>query len=180
MPQVHLYVAELLEAVRLAMGARNRAIPIWNHYWIRLSEGGLLQVLRDRFEEVGKMTLSDHGDSVFFSKLLTIEGYEKQGIGTLVVLLGVLYGTVVGKRYARLGETDTNAVKGGHFWGNLGLSEAYADIHSTLRKILEEQAVLARKLGLALDPGAVLVALNPTKSVQQAGTKKRSNSFGGL
>lgn len=177
MPQINLYLSELLEKVRTAMGSRGTSIQIWNHHWMRLSEGGVLQVLNDRFTEIGKMQISEGEGTVFFSKLLTTPGYEKQGVASLVVTLGILYALVKGARRLRLGETDTNAQKGGHFWTNLGLSEAYADTHETLRKMLYEQERLAQRLGVTIDPNAILVAATPT-FLGTATRTKRSSSFG--
>jgi hypothetical protein len=162
MPQINLYLAELLPKVREAMSTRGTAVKIWHHYGLRITEGGLLQVVKGGFEELGKMTLSERNQEVFFSKLLTNPRYEKQGIGTLVVTLGILYGMERNATSLRLGETDTNAQKGGHFWTVLGLSEAYATVHETLRKLLQEQRRLANKLGVTIDPNAILVAATPT------------------
>jgi hypothetical protein len=179
MPQVNLFIAELHEAIRTAMGARGTSVRIWDHYWIRLSPGGVLQVLKDGFQEMGKMKITENADSVFFSTLLTNPGFEKQGIGNLVVTLGILYGVVTGKPYLRLGETDTNAQKGGHFWTSLGLSEGHAGVGETLRKMLQVQAQTAQKLGVTIDPNAILVAANPANlsPPSSSGTRQRSSSF---
>ncbi|MDL5364049.1 hypothetical protein QSH18_00340 [Xanthomonas sp. NCPPB 2654] len=177
MPQINLYLSELLEKMREAMGSPGTSVQIWNHHWLRLSPGGVLQVSSDRFTEIGKMQISEGTDTVFFSKLLTTSGYEKQGVASLVVTLGILYAVVKGARRLRLGETDTNAQQGGHFWTNLGLSEAYADTREVLRKMLYEQARLALRLGVSIDPNAILVAATPT--FLGTGTRtKRSNSAG--
>lgn len=173
MQQINLYLSELLETMRTAMGARGTAVRIWNHYWVRLSPGGVLQVLKDGFEEMGKMQISEGQGSVFFSKLLTTPGYEKQGIGSLVVTLGILYAVVRGATTIRLGETDTDVQKGGHFWTNLGLSEAYASVNETLRKMLLGQVQNAHRLGVTIDPNAILVAANPVKRTTGTVVKRR-------
>lgn len=133
MDQINLYISELLPKVRAAMSARGTVVQIWHHYGLRISTGGVLQVIKGGFEELGKMVLSEKNQAVFFSKLSTDPRYEKQGIGSLVVTLGILYGLERNATSLRLGETDTNAQKGGHFWTVLGLSEAYATVHETLR-----------------------------------------------
>src|SRR5664279_4701805 len=107
MQQINLYIVELLEVIRTAIAARGTRVQIWNHYWVRLSTGGTLFVLKDGITELGKMQISATGQEVFFSKLLTADGYEKQGIGNLVVTLGILYAVVRGAARIRLGETDT-------------------------------------------------------------------------
>jgi hypothetical protein len=173
MQQINLYLTELLEKMRTAMGARGTAVQIWNHYWIRLSSGGVLQVLKDGFEEMGKMQISTGHQTIFFSKLLTSPGYEKQGIGALVVTLGILYGVIDGATYLRLGETDTNVQKGGHFWTSLGLSEGYSSVQGTLRNMLRVQVATAHKLGVTIDPNAILVAANPVKLVTATVSRRK-------
>ena len=55
------------------------------------------------------MRLSDQHGTVFFTKLLTKPGYTRQGIGTLVVTLGILFAVNRGATFVRLGEPEPRA-----------------------------------------------------------------------
>lgn len=180
MPQMNLYTTELLEAVGQALRTRGRCVHIWGDYWIKISTGDMIYVTKDShgFEVMGKLNLSTLDDTIYFSQLLTTPGYERQGIGSLVVTIGILCGHARGFRYARLGETDSNRQKGGHFWTTLHLSpvnNTRCDV--ALRYMLESQTATARKIGVMVDPNAVLVAFKPTKAATST-TRTRSSSFG--
>jgi GNAT superfamily N-acetyltransferase len=174
--QIHLYVSELLSTLSTAIET-GRPVQIWGDYWVRLT-GGQLMVLKNGFEKMGRMYLSRTGPTVFFSKLLTTPGYERQGIGSLVVLLGILYAHLVGAGLLRLGEEDVNRTQGGHFWLSLHLSDQVnTPIGTALEAMMESQRVLARKLNASLDPNAILVAFRPTRRGKKTTTRLRSRSF---
>jgi hypothetical protein len=157
----HLYVSELLEAMRNAIATPRRRIAIWGDYFVQFS-GATIAIVTSRGEPMGHMMVSELDGTVYFSKLLTSAGYERQGIGTLVVLMGILFAHIKGAGSLSLGETDTDAVKGGHFWRTLSLFDGVRTPGAAvLRALLDAQARLAQRLNASLDPNAVLVALHP-------------------
>jgi hypothetical protein len=160
----------LLEAMRTALATRG-PVPIWGDYYVRFS-GATIAVVTMRGEVMGQMMVSSGNGTVYFSKLLTKLGYEKQGIGTLVVLLGILYAHLIGAGSLRLGEEDSNRTQGGHFWTNLRLSDVTrTPVNTALTALLAAQARLAQRLNASLDPNAVLVALHPVRRFASGGRK---------
>ncbi|WEN15104.1 hypothetical protein PY254_00005 [Rhodanobacter sp. AS-Z3] len=125
-------------------------------------------------QRMGWMTLSREESTTCFSKLKTAVGYERQGIGSLVVALGVMFAVVKGDQYVKLGEPDT---QGGTFWTGIGLSEARNLTTTVLKRMLDTQQVLAGKLAVAIDPMAFLVEMHPTCTATGGG-RMRSNSAG--
>lgn len=178
MPQIHLYTNEMLKLINQVIGAGRGQKTIWGNYGFRLSngdQGGKLRVLKVPLTSIGSMVLSREGDdTTCFSTLKTDDGYEGQGIGSLVVMLGVLFAVAKNDTYVKLGESDTNLEKGGHFWTSIGLSESKQPVSVVLERMLAGQRRLAARLGVTIDPNALLVEMTP---VNRLGGRPRSNSL---
>ena len=177
MPQVNLYAAELKSAMSRAVTGNNSTNRIWGDYSFYLHNGvsgGELRVQKSALDRMGKVVISREENTTCFSKLKTTDGYEKQGIGSLVIALGVMFAICKDDQYLKLGEPDTS---GGHFWTSIGLHEGRNLTSTVLNKMLEAQRQLASKLGVTIDQSAFLVDLHPTCKRKSSG-RVRSNSTG--
>jgi hypothetical protein len=178
---INIYASEMLSAMRGAITQDGSTRRIWGDYAFHLhsgAHGGALRLQKSVLDPLAEMTLSRDARfnraTTYFSRLHTTKGYEKQGIGALIVGLGVMFAMAHGDGFLALGESDTS---GSNFWKNKGLSEAPAQVGTVLRKMMQEQADLAAKLGQTIDSSAFLVALHPTP-VRNVGGARRRGSFG--
>lgn len=174
MPDANIYLTEISLAVAQAMHSRGARINIWSNIYIALGADGVLKIFNG-WEEACKMLTSIKTNTIYFSKIKTIDGYEKKGLGGLMVALDLCLGVASGCTAASLGEMDTS----GGFWAALGFSEAQVPISEATRRFLAGQKNAADKRKLTIDPRAVLVS-HPLSKNLSTGMGKQKQRRGSL